>query len=163
MNIISYPKTPIRCAYHYGTLLGAPVKPAAGMTVYSNRCATKKTNHNSWVIYKVEDSGTYMICVDGSDLCYGHTKKEDMTKYYPGSFITYNGAGKLFTKDPTSLFQRWTNSTAHPKRFMNVGTQLCDRVFLPGGPVPLQTEPCKKNEQDQVFEKVQQWNFVETV
>ena len=157
------------CIFYYGTEVGATVKPAAGMTVYSTRCVTKNPSiHNIWVINQVENSGTYMICVDGTDLCYGHTKKEDMTKYdysTPWFINTFNGAGKLFIKDPTSPYQRWTNSTAQPKRFMNVGTQLCDRVFSSGSGVtfPLETEPCKKNEQNPVYEKSRQWNFVDTV
>lgn len=145
-------------------LPGSTVAQAAvGMTVQSDRCRTGNKNHNSWVFNQVpENSGTYMICVDGTNLCYGHeAKKEDWLKYEGKYAVLFEAAGKLFKKDLTSPFQRWTNTTAQPKRFMNVGTKLCDRVFfaafLAGGSYPLETTTCKDDDEQQ------QWNFVDTV
>ena len=101
-----------------------------------------------------------MICDDGTNLCYGHEAKIENRIKQRGLFgagILYEAAEKLFTKDPTSPFQRWTNTTAQPKRFMNVGTQLCDQVFLGLPRFPLEPATCKDNDQ------MQQWNFVDKV
>ena len=150
-----------KCLTYYNYGYYSVVAPTAvGMVVYPEQCSLTIYKPNSWVINQVENSGAYMICVDGTNLCYGHEAKIENRIKQRGLFgagILYEAAEKLFTKDPTSPFQRWTNTTAQPKRFMNVGTQLCDEVYLGVVELPLKTATCNENYE------AQQWNFVDKV